>query len=161
MNTPKDILAVLTGFAAVSEFHKKFDLSYSGPVRVPPEEILSLRVARLHEELDEYKLALGILHLVEKHDLGEDAKMKALEMAFDALIDLAYIVFGTAELHGFHRFDEGFARVHAANMAKERAQRPEDSKHGSTFDIIKPAGWKPASLMDLLYQNVQSRNDLH
>lgn len=38
-------------------------------------------------------------------------------------------------------FPEAWQRVHAANMAKERAASAADSKHGSAQDIVKPAGW--------------------
>ena len=153
-------LLMLSAFGAVSDFHKKFGLEYTGPARALPQDIQILRLRRLDEELDEYKMAVGILHLVERHNLGEEARLKALEAAFDALIDLQYILLGTAELHGFDRFDEGFARVHAANMAKERAARAEDSKHGSTYDIIKPEGWQPPVLADLVTQN-KAPEDLH
>lgn len=38
-------------------------------------------------------------------------------------------------------FPAAWDRVHAANMAKERATSADQSKHGSAQDIIKPAGW--------------------
>jgi predicted HAD superfamily Cof-like phosphohydrolase len=39
--------------------------------------------------------------------------------------------------------------VHTANMKKERGTA-ENSKHGSAFDIIKPAGWKAPDIAAIL-----------
>ena len=47
------------------------------------------------------------------------------------------------------KFAEAWNRVHAANMAKERATCAEDSKHGSAQDIIKPEGWTAPDHRDL------------
>jgi len=71
---------------------------------------------------------------------------------FDGLIDLVYIALGMAYRMGLP-FHEGFKRVHEANMRKVRAQTPEDSKRGSTLDIVKPDGWEPANLEDLCDDN--------
>jgi predicted HAD superfamily Cof-like phosphohydrolase len=68
---------------------------------------------------------------------------------FDALIDLVYVALGTAYLHGFD-FDEGWARVHAANMKKVRAETDEQSKRGTSYDVVKPDGWEPPDLSDLV-----------
>lgn len=38
---------------------------------------------------------------------------------------------------------ELWADVQRANMSKERALKASDSKRGSTYDVIKPAGWIP------------------
>lgn len=70
-------------------------------------------------------------------------------MQFDALIDLAYVVLGTAHLQGFD-FEEGWRRVHAANMSKVRARRKSDSKRKSKFDVVKPEGWQAPVLTDLI-----------
>jgi predicted HAD superfamily Cof-like phosphohydrolase len=72
-----------------------------------------------------------------------------LEEYFDGLIDLVYVALGAAYLSGLP-FDEGFKRVHEANMKKVRALRQEDSKRGSTYDIVKPAGFVAPTLTDLI-----------
>jgi len=72
-----------------------------------------------------------------------------LEEYFDGLIDLVYVALGAAYLSGLP-FDEGFQRVHEANMKKVRALRQEDSKRGSTYDIVKPAGFVAPTLTDLI-----------
>lgn len=71
-----------------------------------------------------------------------------LEGMLDALVDLTYVVLGTAYLHGFD-FNEAFRRVHEANMKKIRAVSKHDSKRGTSYDVVKPAGWEPADLSDL------------
>lgn len=72
-----------------------------------------------------------------------------LEEYFDGLIDLVYVALGAAYLSGLP-FDEGFRRVHEANMKKVRALSPQDSKRGSTYDIVKPPGWTAPELADLV-----------
>lgn len=122
----------------VWDFHEQFQINYETPdvPRLLPPDMAKLRVDRLQEELDEYREA------VEAGDL-----VKAL----DALVDLLYILLGAVHLHGFTKiFGRAWVRVHAANMKKERAKRVEDSKHGSIFDIVKPEGWEPPYLDDLL-----------
>lgn len=48
-------------------------------------------------------------------------------------------------------FAEGWRRVQAANMAKVRTMRAEDSKRGDAkYDIVKPPGWTPPDHSDLV-----------
>lgn len=115
-------------------FHQKFGLLYGGPTRALPVELATFRQRFMQEELDEY---------CEADAHGDKAKM------LDALVDLVYVALGTAHLHGFN-FDEAWRRVHLANMAKVRVERPEDSKRGSGFDVVKPPGWTPPDLSDLV-----------
>lgn len=119
---------------AVADFHRRFGLEYAGPSRALPSEYSDFRVARMQEELDEYKEA------VEEENL---------EKQFDALIDLVYIAIGNAHLHGFP-FNEGFALVHETNMAKQRAKSSTESRYGTTYDIIKPPGWVAPDLKPIL-----------
>lgn len=113
----------------VAQFHQKFGLDHE----INDEE-WDLRHARLAEEVEEYQLA------VEEGDY---------EKVFDAIIDIVYIVIGTAHRCGWD-FNEGWRRVHAANMRKIRALSGDDSKHGSVFDIVKPEGWEAPNLADLV-----------
>lgn len=71
------------------EFHTKFDLAYNGQPRLLPDSgdsncLQTLRLNRLNEELMEYLSA------------------RTREDQLDALVDLAYIAYGTAELHGLN-----------------------------------------------------------
>jgi hypothetical protein len=118
-------------FAMVSEFQKKF--GHEKPVHP----------IALSDEMDKLKR----IHLAE--ELEEYADAVCLEDCLDALVDLVYVALGTAYSHGFD-FNEAFRRVHEANMRKERATDSKQSKRGTSLDIIKPVGWKPAYLGDLV-----------
>ena len=120
-----------TGFQQVQEFHDRFAIPcYRVPANLP-EDVAQFRIKFLQEELDEYKKS------VAEGDLAG---------ALDALIDLVYVAFGTADMHGFSNFDAAFYLVHRANMLKERAKKASDSKRGSTYDVVKPHGWKPPAV---------------
>ena len=121
-------------FDDVAAFHQKFNLEPTDKPDFPYEEIWKLKNRHMQEELDEIRAAC----------LTGD-----LEQYFDGLIDLVYVALGAAYLAGLP-FNEGFRRVHEANMKKIRAMKPEDSKRGSTYDIVKPAGWVAPTLDDLL-----------
>lgn len=128
------ILRWLTAFNPeidMRQFHQRFGLEYTGSPRWLPEEISNFRYKFLEEELEEY------------------ARARTHEKAFDALIDLVYVAIGTSYLHGFP-FQKGWQRVHAANMKKVRATRPDDSLRGSSFDVVKPNGWTAPDLSDLV-----------
>lgn len=60
--------------------------------------------------------------------------------AADALVDLVYIVHGTAQCHGlpWHAL---MADVHNANMRKVKVENAADSRFGFAHDIKKPEGW--------------------
>lgn len=114
-------------------FHKKFGLEYNGPPREIPYEMSLFRLNFLDEELREYMRAWQ-----------EQNPVKML----DALVDLCYVAIGTAYLHGWN-FDEAWTRVHAANMCKVRSTEEHDDR-GGRFDVIKPEGWEPPMLDDLV-----------
>lgn len=120
----------------IEDFHEKFGLLYQGPPRELPEHIDVFRLGFMTEELIEYH------------------NSRTLHDKLDALVDLTYVVLGTAHLHGFN-FREAWRRVHEANMKKVRASEAEQSKRKSTQDVIKPDGWKAPDLSDL----VEGRSD--
>lgn len=128
----------MTGFEMIRDFHTKFELIYGGSPRKLPEDYINFRIKFMQEELDEYVVACE-----------EDN----LEKQFDALIDLVYVALGTAYLQGF-KFDEGFRRVHEANMKKVRVLNEEESTkstgRGSVYDVKKPHGWTAPDLSDLV-----------
>ncbi len=122
----------------IEAFHHKFGLVYEGQVRTLPKDLLEFRIKFMQEELDEYK---------EAAEAGDKEKQ------FDALIDLCYVALGTAYLQGLYNvWDEGWARVQRANMAKIRVQRKNFtlSKRQSPFDVVKPKGWVAPDLRDLV-----------
>lgn len=145
----------------ISEFHKKYQLEYDGLPRSLAEEsmpgedktLFDFRFGFMHEELQEYAEVQEKLN--EKVQKGDDGGVaKYLELQLDALIDLTYVVLGTAYLQfGPQRFNQGWDRVHRANMRKVRAARGGDSTRGSTFDVVKPAGWTPPDHSDLVIEH--------
>ena len=149
-------------FEEIRDFHTKFELSYEDGPRDLPDDMKLFRIGFMIEELAEYANASGFLrigkslediheHIVEKSHwmLKKHDESVNLEVQFDSLIDLEYVLLGTSYLHGF-RHNEGWNRVHAANMQKVLVENIEDSKRKSKYDIVKPRGWKAPVLKDLL-----------
>ena len=118
----------------ILEFHRKFELNYTGFPRPLPVDISKFRKGFMKEELDEYI---------------EASKKLDMEGMLDGLVDLIYVAAGTAHLHGFD-LKEAWRRVHEANMKKVRATKEEQSKRNSTQDVIKPDGWVAPDLLDLV-----------
>jgi len=113
----------------VAEFHEKFGLPLGIVDHLMPNEYTQdFRIKFLHEELQELSDALTT---------GDKVG------AFDALLDLAYVVYGTALFAGISpaQWHAGMHAVHTANMAKVRVESAADSKRGSAFDCKKPEGW--------------------
>ena len=151
----------------IADFHDKFRaLGETIPGMLPPseleDELALFRIGFMVEELAEYAANSGFVNIARSlNELHDRIKEKArwvvkrneggrnLHEQFDGLIDLVYVALGTAYHHGVD-FDEGWRRVHEANMAKMLARSHEDSKRGYRFDVVKPKGWKPADLSDLV-----------
>lgn len=139
----------------VEEFHSKYGLLYDGKPRALPQELAGFRQGFLGEELREYleHASAAAAELAASESERDPANYAFhLEQMLDALVDLVYVALGTSQLHGFD-FREAWRRVHAKNMMKVRAERADQSKRGSAFDVVKPAGWTPASLIDLVEDN--------
>jgi predicted HAD superfamily Cof-like phosphohydrolase len=122
----------------VVAFHEKFQAQ--NPTRLPNHELepkmQEFAIKHLQEELDEYKAAVARRDSVD---------------VLDSLVDLIYVALGAVHKHGMSpSFDEAWRRVHSANMAKVRAEKATDSKRGAAFDIVKPVGWIPPDLSDLV-----------
>ena len=84
-----------------------------------------------------------LTEIEEAHNIGD------IEAVFDGLLDLAYVVLGTAWMMNLD-FEEGWNRVHHANMQKVRVKNASESKRGSSYDCKKPEGWTPPYLGDLV-----------
>lgn len=132
--------------ADIRDFHEKFGLEYNGKPRMLVRELSDFRRKFMLEEFKEYCDATDDARTSLQYN---EAVAPYLEQMLDGLVDLVYVALGTAHLHGFD-FNEAWRRVHEANMKKVRAERPEQSKRGTTFDVVKPPGWKPSSLRDLV-----------
>lgn len=113
----------------VTDFHQHFKIDYPGKPRLLPEELYAFRKKFLYEELQEF---------IEAHEKGDLVK------AFDSLIDLGYVLYGTVHLMGLP-WSQGWKLVHQANMSKRRATSAAESAsltgRGSSVDIVKPEGW--------------------
>jgi predicted HAD superfamily Cof-like phosphohydrolase len=118
-----------SGIRYVKQFNEKFHLPLGD------EDVLSTdvsaqqyRVKFIQEELNELEEALSC---------GDKVK------AFDALLDIAYVTYGTALFMGISpdKWDHGMLAVHFCNMNKVRVESPSESKRGHHYDVKKPVGW--------------------
>lgn len=121
-------------FDDIRAFHERYGIDKLERPGFLPADLHHFRQRFMEEELSEFKEA------VESGDLVG---------AFDALIDLTYVVLGTAYLMGLP-FDEGWRIVHEANMKKVRVDSAANSKRKSKFDVVKPAGWQPPNVGALI-----------
>lgn len=143
-------------FGDVGNFHQKFGLpvSESRPQNVDTE-LMRFRLNFLLEELKELMEATGAYFAADEDETSVRIEMEgdvAVDhaQAFDALIDLVYVAYGTAHLLGYP-WHEGWEEVQTANMSKVRAAFDgSDSKRGSSFDVVKPEGWIPPDIEGLL-----------
>jgi len=104
----------------------------------------------LDDTLAQYHMRQMALY-IKKYESATDAGY--LDGKLDALQELGQCVLETAAAHGF-AFNLGWLRVHSANMKKVRAERDDTRGHRDTqFDIVKPEGWVPAKLTDLVFPN--------
>ena len=136
----------------IQEFHQKFGLAYEGPPRALDIDLADFRAKFGKEEIDEYQTHNDQAVKTEVSDRANYSFH--LEHVLDALVDQMYVLMGTLYMHGmWMEFPEAWRRVHEANMKKVRAESAEQSKRGSTFDVVKPEGWTPPTHIDLVEIN--------
>jgi hypothetical protein len=112
-----------SNFSDVRAFYQRFGLlPEDGPPRLLGGGLLDFRVRLMQEELNEF------------------AEAKNLVGAVDALLDLVYVVLGTAVAMGVP-WQACWRHVQTANMLKVRVASAADSKRGSAYDVVKPLGW--------------------
>lgn len=122
----------------VLEFMRKFDQLFKdgqGRELAQTPRHLTLRKLRerakfIQEEFDEF------IEAADNQNLPEMA---------DALIDLVYVIKGTAIFMGLP-WNELWADVQRANMAKVRGV----GKRGNLVDVVKPVGWDPPHTLEVL-----------
>lgn len=117
------------GITDVEAFQAKFGVPMpSEPAWLEPDA-QRFRESFMAEELDEFR---------------EACKERDMQKAVDALLDLAYVVYGTALMMGVSpkTWSVGWAEVQRANMSKRRAAHAGESKRGSALDVVKPEGWR-------------------
>ena len=154
------------------EFHKKFDFPLPKCVGVPSTEIAQTRLQFLLEELRETGLGLGFKLEITNGCGGRD-EVKFVQddnlpvnlfEALDGLVDLQYVVLGTAAYLGMLEdkedktsFEEAWDIVHKANMQKERVKNEDESKRKTKYDCKKPKGWESPTrkIQQMLYERLQ------
>ena len=152
----KQMIELVPGqlFRDIGRFHDKFELkpTEDSGHRLP-QDVLKFRIKFMLEELQEYAAAVDAIVISDPQacDAAFVGEEFDAEQALDALVDLCYVALGTAFLHRF-RFNEAWDRVQAANMKKVRASGDDDplSKRKHNKDVVKPPGWVPPVLLDLL-----------
>lgn len=126
-------LSILDLFAQVAEFQEATDQPVNTVPQLLNPEYGNLRYNLMYEENQEY------LDAILENDLVE---------VLDSLVDQFYILAGSVNSHGLQDvFLEAFSRVHGNNMTKV-----VDGKvlRNSVGKIIKPEGFKPVNLEDLV-----------
>lgn len=122
---PTSLIAGFKERRDVLAFQQKFKVPMASSPQFLQEEAFQFRLKFMYEELKEFH---------DGHVVGD------MHEAADALVDLAYVLHGTALMMGLPwpmLWDE----VQRANMLKVRARHADESKRGSALDIVKPAGW--------------------
>lgn len=149
----------MSDFHDVGDFHEKFGLP-NNPRRPqhPTRELLEFRLNFLLEELQEIVESAGA-HFQAEVDFGGNLVGLKVRLpgdepwnhagVFDGLIDLNYVSHGMAHILGYP-WTEGWDAVQRANMTKERATRADQSERGGTWDVIKPEGWTPPDIKQIL-----------
>lgn len=125
-----------SNFEDVGDFRRRFDLP-STPETAPgflDAETLNFRVGFILEELLEFHRAHA------QRDLAGCA---------DALVDLVYVVMGTAHDMGLP-FDPVWAEVRAANLRKMRVTSADGSKRRHAQDVVKPEGWRSPDIQGVI-----------
>lgn len=130
----KELLCPLDTLSLVADFHEAFDVAIQDKPYVHDLDLNNLRLKLLSEELDELEKALFFNDKVA---------------AFDALLDLQYVLDGAFLALGFYKFKcAGFFEVHHTNMAKLGADgKPIKRSDGK---ITKPPGWQGPDLKRIL-----------
>lgn len=121
----------LTNYGDVHLFHRKMGLLHPKVPQLLQDDLFEQRISFIHEELDE---------LVVAHASGDLAK------AADGLIDLVYVVMGTAVMMGLP-WQALWDEVQYANMRKERDPSQDTEHHKG---VIKPKDWRPPDIKKVL-----------
>lgn len=130
-------------FDDVGAFHERMKLPLSAEwccrdhraVRPPAlleDKDLDYRMSFLFEEIKEFLIAQG------RGDLAGVS---------DALVDIIYIVLGTAHYMGIP-FNAIWEEVHRANMTKRPWKEGDPIKPRNTtgLEVVKPEGWRPPDI---------------
>jgi len=117
----------MSDFEDVLEFHRMWHEPTMKP-SLPDPRLWAERIRLINEEYSE---------LTTAYALGD------LEGFADGLVDLAWVILGTAVVSGLP-FDALWAEVKEANMAKRGGGLDTSGK------LQKPPGWKPPDIARIL-----------
>jgi hypothetical protein len=110
------------------------------PGRVPEalNEHIDFRILLMQEELTE------TLEAFDNRDMTE---------VLDGLVDLVYVVLGTAHFLNLP-FQEAWDEIHHSNMQKELTTEDTigSAKRGYILDVIKPEGWRPPDIKRIMQE---------
>lgn len=138
----------------VAAFADKFGFAYDGPARCLPTDLHQFRRRFMDEELREYDDAsVGMQFDMGLENPTDEQLGKYLADQLDALLDLTYVVLGTAVMQfGEERVKEGWRRVHGPNMTKVRVTEDDLHLHPrrSLHDVVKPPGFVAPDHSDLV-----------
>ena len=121
-----------TEYQDLYELNTKFDFVRSRTPQHLTRRKLEERISFLLEEVSELTTAS------DAQDLAGIA---------DALVDIVYVAKGTAVMLGLP-WAQLWNEVHRANMEKEGGATTRHRK-----DLVKPPGWRPPDLTEILYLN--------
>lgn len=144
------------------EFHNKFGFSCPKKFKIPDNETVKVRLNFLLEELMETAIAFGytLYNLPGESKFLKDEALPVQPLQIvDGLIDLEYVVLGTAAFCGLlsemtgkdvSYWEYGWAIVHEANMKKIKPETIEQSTRNTLCDCIKPDDWVAPNLTAIL-----------
>jgi predicted HAD superfamily Cof-like phosphohydrolase len=149
-----------SNFRDVQDFHEKFGLHLERNVTpgLLMPSLARFRIGFMIEELAEYAASQGAPDIaMALSNLAIDSRTCEINTgggdllgAADALVDLVVVALGTADFHAIP-WQACWDEVHRANMSKVRAAADgSNSKRGSSFDVVKPKGWKPPDHLTVL-----------
>jgi predicted HAD superfamily Cof-like phosphohydrolase len=134
----------MTNFQKVAAFHNAFGLPLGLSFSPNTLADFELRETLLAEETDELFEATSLI--VSHLALGQQPAQSLKEDFVKELVDVLYVVYGTAASFGID-IDTAFDRVHASNMSKLVDGKPLKRADGK---VLKGPNYAAPNLMDLV-----------
>ena len=137
----------MSNFRLVKQFHQKLKLPVGAYPLILDRHSMERRLKFMKEEIQEIEDAFNQIdtYLPGTLAVESDIRWSIMAKLFDGLIDLDYVVLGTAVMMGLP-WDTGFLCVHEANMRKICVP----SEDGHKWGVQKPEGWQPPDLIPIL-----------
>jgi predicted HAD superfamily Cof-like phosphohydrolase len=140
----------------VRAFHQKFGQLDPGRITHLTKRKLAERINFMLEELTEFAHGCGLLLYSESVDPDGPYEDQDMAEQADALIDLVYVLKGTAAMMGLGpAWPDLWDDVQRANMAKVKGPTHRNMGFGS--DIAKPPGWEPPQTEAILLRHGYDR----